>query len=147
MKKYINKDINIPSKKKEIYRHIIIDYWSKIIKEGINWFYFLNIMEFTSYTIKNEIELLMSLLNMCSMFQMRCWYNKGHFDKNRVKNISIRCSNCGKETGLSMKNINTNYKDIITSFVLNTVLHNVAMSWIIKSKKHLEYDVCKNNSD
>ena len=42
-----------------------------------------------------------------------------------------------------MKNMNANYKDIITYFVLNTVLHHIDMSWIIKSKKHLEYDMEK----
>ena len=52
--------------------------------------------------------------------------------KNKVEHIAIRCSNCGKETGLSMGDMNTKYKDIITSFVLNTVLHHFGMSWIIK---------------
>ena len=42
------------------------------------------------------------------------------------------CSNCGKETGLSMKGMNTNYKYLIIVFVLNTVLHHVGMSWIAK---------------
>ena len=73
---------------------------------------------------------------MSSMFHISCWYNKGHDDQNKVENIDIRCSNCGKETVLSMKNMNTNYKDIITSFVLNTVLQYVCMSWIIKTKKN-----------
>ena len=39
-----------------------------------------------------------------------------------------------------------NYKDIITLFVLNKVLHRVGMSWIIKTNKHLEYDMDKHNS-
>ena len=46
-----------------------------------------------------------------------------------------------------MKNMNTNYKDIITSFVLNIVLHHVGMSWIIETNKYLEYDMDKNNPD
>ena len=66
---------------------------------------------------------------------MSCWYKKGHGDQNKVENVVIRCSNCGKETGLSMTNMNTNYRDIITSFVLNTMLHHVGMSWIIEAKK------------
>ena len=69
------------------------------------------------------------------MFQIRCWYKKVHDDQNEVEHISIRCSNCGKEIGLSMGNMNTKYKDIIILFVLNTMLHPVGMSWIIKSKK------------
>ena len=63
-----------------------------------------------------------------------------------MENISIRCSICGKETGLSMYNMNTKYKYIITSFVFNTVLHHVGMSCIINTNKHLEYDTDKNNS-
>ena len=45
-----------------------------------------------------------------------------------------------------MDNMNTKYKDIITSFVLNTVLHHVGMSWINGTKK-LVYDMEKQNSD
>ena len=37
--------------------------------------------------------------------------------------------------GLSMDNINTKYKDKITLFVFNTVLHHVGISCIIKSNK------------
>ena len=48
------------------------------------------------------------------MFQMSFWYYKEQDNQNNVENIAIRCSNCGKETGLSMKNMNINYKDIIT---------------------------------
>ena len=46
-----------------------------------------------------------------------------------------------------MKNMNTNFKDIITLYVLNTVLHHVGMSWIIKTNKHLEYDMENNIPD
>ena len=48
-----------------------------------------------------------------------------------VDNIDIRCSDCGKTTGLFVKNTNTNNKDMITKFVLNTVLHHVGISFII----------------
>ena len=37
-------------------------YWQTIIKEVINWFPFLNIMEYTKYRIDNEMALLPSLL-------------------------------------------------------------------------------------
>ena len=62
-----------------------------------------------------------------------------------MENIAIRCSNNGKETGLYMKNMNTNYKDIITSYVLNTVLQHVSTPWIIETNRHLEYDMDKHN--
>ena len=52
------------------------------------------------------------------MFHISCWYNKGHYDQNKVEHIPIRRINCGKETGLSMDNMNTQYKVIITLFVL-----------------------------
>ena len=81
------------------------------------------------------------------MFQISCWYNKGHYDQNKLEHIAIRCSDCGRETGLSMDNMNTKYKDIIASFVLNTLLHRVGTSWIIETNKHLEYDMSKHNSD
>ena len=45
---------------------------------------------------------------MFSMFHISCWY-KGHDDQNKVENISIRCSNCGKKTIISMDNMNTTY--------------------------------------
>ena len=67
---------------------------------------------------------------MFSMFQISCWYNKGHDDQNKVGNIDIRCSNCGKETMIDMDIMNTKYQDIITSFVLNKMLHHVGMLWI-----------------
>ena len=80
------------------------------------------------------------------MFNISCWYNKGHDDQNKVEHISIICSNCGKKTGLSMKNMNTNHKYIIASFLLNKVLQHVGMSWIVEANKHLEYDMEKHNS-
>ena len=46
-----------------------------------------------------------------------------------------------------MKNMNTNYKGIINSFVLNTVLLHVSVSRIIKTDQHLEYDMDKHNQN
>ena len=89
------------------------------------------------YRIDNEITIVQSFLNVLSMFQICCWYNKVNGDQNKVEHISVRCSNCGKEIVLYMDNMNTKYKDVITSFVLNTVLHHVGMSWIIEINKHL----------
>ena len=66
---------------------------------------------------------------MFSMFWMIFWYENEHDNQNIVENIDIRCSNHRKETGLSMKNMNANYKGITPSIVLNTVLHHVGMSW------------------
>ena len=105
----------------------------------------MKIMEYTAEKIENEITILPSLLKMFSMFQMSFWYDNEPDDKNDMKIIAIRCINCGKERGLSMNNINTNYKDIITSFLLNTLLHHVGMSWIIETHEKLKYDTDKHN--
>ena len=46
-----------------------------------------------------------------------------------------------------MNNINTNYKDIINSFVLNTVLHNFGMPWINETHGRSKYYINKHNLD
>ena len=51
--KNINKEIKLPSKKKEIDLHDNMTYWSSSMKEVINWFNFLNIMKYTADRIDN----------------------------------------------------------------------------------------------
>ena len=84
---------------------------------------------------------------MFTMFKILCWYNPGEFEKNTAEKISIRCSNCVKETMIDMDNMNTTYQDIITSFVLNTMLYHVGMLWIIEANEQLKYDMDKHNLD
>ena len=43
-----------------------------------------------------------------------------------------------------MKKMNTNYRYIITLFILNKVLNHVGMTRTFKTSKHLEYDMKKN---
>ena len=43
--------------------------------------------------------------------------------------------------------MNTTYQDIITTFLLNTMLQHVGMLWIIETHKHLKYDMDKHNSE
>ena len=64
-----------------------------------------------------------------------------------MENISIRCSNCGKSTGIYTKNMNTNYNDIITKFVLNKILYHIGMSWIVEKNHESKYDIEKHNLD
>ena len=64
-------------------------------------------MGYITYRTDNDITLLPSMLKMLSMFQMRYKYDNERDDENYVKIITIRCSNCGKQTGLSMDNMNT----------------------------------------
>ena len=54
-----------------------------------------------------------------------------NYIENCLKDLFVRCNNGAKETMIYMDNMNTTYQDIITSFVLNTVLHHVGMLWII----------------
>ena len=68
---------------------------------------------------------------MFSMFKIHCWYNPREDDQNTVANIAIRCSNCGKETMIDVDVLDNAYQEIITTFVLNKILHHVGMLWII----------------
>ena len=76
---------------------------------------------------------------------MRFWYDKEDDGKNDANIRALRCSNCEKETCLYMNNMNTNYRNIIASIVLYTVLHHVGMSWIIETHEQVKYDIYKNN--
>ena len=48
--------------------------------------------------------------------EMSFKYDNERDDQNDVEIISIRCSNSGTHTSLSMDNMNTNYKYIVTFF-------------------------------
>ena len=50
-----------------------------------------------------RIKLLPLFLKVFAMFKMRMWYDNENLAENLVVNIGIRCSNCGKTTGLSVK--------------------------------------------
>ena len=51
--------------------------------------------------------------------------------KQTVEKISMRCSNCGNKIKIDLDILETDYQEIITTFVLNTMLHHVGMIWII----------------
>ena len=65
----------------------------------------MNIMEHTVDYIGTHITLLLYLLKTIAMIQMRLRYDKENIEENMVENIAIRCGNCGKLTGLSVKKI------------------------------------------
>ena len=76
------------------------------------------------------------------MFNIKLWWNPREDDiKQTVLKVDIRCINCGKETMIYVENLNTTYKDIITTFVLNTMLHHVGMLWIVENHEELKYDM------
>ena len=106
------------------------------IKSTIQWFPFLGIMEYTGNDMQNYTHLTSSLLKMFSLFEIRL--SCGDVD---LDTVSLKCINCQKETGLKSKTgFEEFYDKIITPFVKNAMLHHVGMSWIICSKKEMDYD-------
>ena len=67
------------------------------------------------------------------MFQLRLFYDKDYEEGNVSDSIAIRCINCNKDTGLYLKD--TPIEEMITKFVLNSILNHMGMSWIICSNK------------
>ena len=56
------------------------------------------------------------------------------------------CNNCGKEKMIDVDNLNTTYQDIITNFVLNTMLQHSGVLRIIETHEQLQYDMEKYSS-
>ena len=73
------------------------------------------------------------------IFEIKCWWNTREDEIKHIGvKVSIRCSNCGKETMIYVDKMNTTNQDIITIFVLNTMLHHGDMLWIIENHEHLQ---------
>ena len=90
----------------------------------MQWFPFLEIMEYTGNDMKNDTHLTSSLLKMFSMFKIRL--SDGDVD---LYSVSLKCINCKRETGLKPKSSFEEFYDkIITPFVMNSMLHHVGMS-------------------
>ena len=108
MKKITSRNKATTKEEKNI-RHGSMTYWPTSIQEVINWFHFMNIVKHNADRIDNQITLLMLMLKMFSMRKVRFWYDNECDDETDVKIIAIMCINCGKQTGLSMDNMNNNY--------------------------------------
>ena len=67
-----------------------------------------------------------------------------NYDQEILDVISIRSINCKRETGLFLKN--TTFDEMITKLVLNSILHNVGMLWIISSNKDMKYEIDEKQS-
>ena len=48
---------------------------------------------------------------------------------------------------IDVDHLNTTYQDIITTFLLNTILHHVGILWKIETREQLQYDMEKHNSE
>ena len=81
-------------------------------------------MEHTANIINLNKGLTPSLLNLFAVFELHLID-----DIDKVESVDIMCINCKKETVLYL---GTSLLELmITEFVLNSILHNVGMSWII----------------
>ena len=100
----IDSDVYKPSAKKEIDCHDSDSYWPTSIKDTIQWFTFITIIEHTANILDPNKWLIPSLLKVFSMFQLSLFYDKHNQEENVVDAIAIRCINCNKYTGLMIKN-------------------------------------------
>ena len=99
-------------------------HWPASIKETMQWFPFLAIIEHTTNKMQDDKGLILSLLKMFSMFKIRLSFGNEDLD-----NLSINCINCKRETGLNSETSFTwVYDEIVTKFVLNAMLNHVGMS-------------------
>ena len=88
-----------------------------------------------------DTHLTSSLLKMFSMFEIRLSCGDDNLDT-----LSLKCINCKKETGLKSKTgFKVFYDEVITQFVLNSMLHRVGISWIFRSRKEMDYDNFTNS--
>ena len=71
------------------------EHWPASIKTTIEWFPFLDIMEYTGNDIKNDTPLTSSLLKMFSMFEIILTVGYVNADE-----VSLMCINCKILTGL-----------------------------------------------
>ena len=88
------------------------------------------------------IKSITVIVDFFTMFKIKCWWNQMEDDlKQKVERVAIRCSNCGKETMIYVDFWDTTYQEIITTFLLNTMLLHVGMIWIIENHEELKYDM------
>ena len=73
-------------------------YWPTSIKDTINWFPFIDIMEHTANIMKTNKGIIPSLLNTFVVFVLHFIGYKEHLEV-----LAIRCINFKKETGLYLQ--------------------------------------------
>ena len=99
-------------------------------------------MEYTVNDIKNNTPLTSSLLKMFSVFEICLSVGDVNVDE-----VSLKCINCKRSTGLKTKSSKEFYDKMITPFVMNSMLHHVGMSWMISPKKEMNYDNFTNTKN
>ena len=127
---------HVPSDKNKINRIDDFEHWPESIKSTLQWFPFHDIMEYTGNVMQDDTHLTSSLLKMFSMFEIRLSCGDDNLGK-----VYLKCVDCKKATGLNAETgFKEFYDEVITQFLLNAMLHHVGMSWIISSKKEMDYD-------
>ena len=95
-------------------------------------------MEHAANLMKTNKGPILLLLKVFYMSELRLFGDKEHFDV-----IAIRCINCKKQTGLFLGT--STFEEMITTFMLNAILHHVGMSWIISSNNEMKYEIDEIN--
>ena len=81
-------------------------------------------MEHTENKMQEYKGLISSLLDIFAMFKIRLIFGDEDLDA-----LSIKYINCKRKTGLdSETSFNWVYDEIVTKFVLNTMINHVGMS-------------------
>ena len=57
-----------------------------------------------------------------------------------VNEVTLKCMNCKREKYIQHKSDKEFIDKMITPFMMNSMLHHVVMSWIISSKKGMDYE-------
>ena len=99
-------------------------------------------MEYNGNEMISDIPLTTSLLKMFSMFRLKMTVRDVTVDE-----VSLMCINCKRETYLQPKSEKEFYDKIITPFMMNSILHHVGMSWMISSKKGMDYENFSNHDN
>ena len=79
---------HVPSTKKQINRIDEFEHWPESIKSTLQWFPFLEIMEYTGNVIQDDSHLTSSLLKIFSLFEI-C-LSCGDVD---LDTVSLKCVN------------------------------------------------------
>ena len=103
-----------PSSKKRIIRIENFDHWPESIKRTIEWFTFLDIMEYNGKDMISDISLTTSLLKIFFMFRVKITVRD-----DTVNEFSLMCINCKRETYIQPKSDKEFYDIMRTLFMMN----------------------------
>ena len=76
---------------KQINRIDEFEHWPESIKSTLQWFPFIEMMEYTGNDMQDDTHLTASLLKMFSLFEIRLSRGDDNLDT-----LSLKCINCKK---------------------------------------------------